>query len=280
MKKKIAVLTALSAAAVLVGCASPAPVPVNFQLSHQKVARTAHHWDVVADDVVTETLRAIVETPQLQGRGVYIARASDTAFNNAFREFMITGMVNRGARVSVCRTPEGKAGFSPEAPDIEITYDVQHVTHRADLPRYQPPRWTLLAAGVAVLRNVFLDGHETAGVIGGIAAAELGVGHLANAPQTEIIVTTTIAENNRFVARKSDIYYVPEADAALFIRRVGYRSPCPGEAPIAAAASESAITEAERELDRREREQARKKLVDQWQERTNPNWRRPAVFSN
>lgn len=274
MKNKIPVLAAMSAATVLLGCASPAPVPVNFQLTHQKVARTAHHWDVVAEDVVSETLRAVAEVPQLQGRGVYIAPTTNTAFSIAFREFMITNMVNRGARVSVCRDETAMTGgMSSEASDVEVTYDVQHVKHRADLPRYQPPRWTLLAAGVAVLRNVFLDGHETAGVIGGIAAAELGAGHLANPPRTEIIVTTTIAENNRFVVRKSDIYYVPEADTGLFVRRVAQRSSCPDEKKMASREDEKLMAEAEREV-------ARDELIERGQARTNPNWRNPQVFSH
>lgn len=269
MKTNYAVLA--SAVVALVGCASPAPVPVNFSLSHQKVARTAHHWDVVADDVVTETLREIVEKPLLQGRGVYVSQTKNTAFNAAFREFMITHMVNRGANVSVCKAGMVKAGggFAPEAPDVEVMYDVQLVKHGAELPKYQPPRWTVLAAGVAVARDAFLMGHETTGTIGGIAFSEWWAGHYANPPKAEIIVTTTIAENNRFVSRKSDIYYVPEADSKLFIQRVAQRTVCPGDK---AMAIDDGAAEADREV-------ARQEIIERGQARTNPEWRSSMAYS-
>ncbi|MCK0507950.1 hypothetical protein [Aromatoleum anaerobium] len=267
MKTQYVVLAPMVAA--LVGCASPAPVPVNFQMSHQKVARTAHHWDVVADDVVSETLREIAEKAQLQGRGVFVAPTRNSAFNTAFREFMITRMVNRGANVSVCRGETGGAGgFAASAPDVEIVYDIQLVKHGDDLPAYQPPRWTLLAAGVAVVRDVILDGHGTAGTIGGIALGEWGAGHWANPTRTEIIVTTTIAENNRFVSRKSDIYYVPENDTKLFMQRVAQRSPCPGEKQMAAAGEEESNAEF-----------ARQQMIERGMARSNPKWRSSAAYS-
>lgn len=256
---------------VIVGCASPAPVPVNFALTHQKVARTAHHWDVVADDVVSETLRAITEKPQLQGRGVYISHTKNTAFNVAFREFMITHMVNQGADVSVCKSDmrTGRGGFTPEAPDVEVNYDIQFVKHGGQLPKYQPPRWTVLAAGVAVARDAFLAGDETTATIGGIAFGEWWAGHYANPPQAEIIVTTTIAENNRFVSRKSDIYYVPEADSKLFVQRVAQRTVCPGEKNVA---MDDGAAEASREVTRQE-------IIERGQARTNPQWRNSTSYS-
>ena len=60
MKKNYAVLA--STVVALVGCASPAPVAQNFPLSYQQVARTAHHWDVVAEDVVSQTMQAIADS--------------------------------------------------------------------------------------------------------------------------------------------------------------------------------------------------------------------------
>jgi len=85
MKQSYAVLIPL--AVVVVGCASPVPVAQNFELTRQKVARAAHHWDVVAEDVVDQTLRSVAEKPQLQGRGLYVGQARSTAFDVAFRNF-------------------------------------------------------------------------------------------------------------------------------------------------------------------------------------------------
>lgn len=259
MKHSYALLIPI--AAVVVGCASPGPVPVNFSMSHQKVARTAQHWNVVAEDVVAQTLDSISKSPQFGGRGVYVAPTSNTAFNVAFREFMITHLVNRSIGVSVCKDDGGgRGGFASRARDVEIKYDVQLVSHGARLPPYQPPGLTMLAGGVAVVRNVILGGDPITGTIGGIALAEWGAGHMAKAPQSEIIVTTTIVEDNRFVSRKSDIYYVPDADAKLFVQRVAARSSCPTDKPVA-------MTEEEAEAGR---EIARRELVERGMARTHP----------
>lgn len=257
-----------AAVASLVGCASPMPVAQNFPLTHQKVARTAHHWDVVAEDVVAQTMRAIAEKPQLQSRGVYVAPTRNTAFNMAFREFMITRMVDRGASVSVCRTTEGGGGgFAGEGPDVEIQYDTQLVVHAEHPAGYQPPMLTLLASGVAVVRETALNGDGTAAVLGGVALAEWWAGYLARPTRAEIIVTTTIAEKNRFVARKSDIYYVPDGDTKLFMQKVAARTACPGDRPMARD---------ERDADN---EVARIQMIERGQARSNPNWRSSASYS-
>ena len=222
---KISILLA-SVAAALVGCASPVPVAQNFDAVQQKVARTARHWDVVAGDVAAQTLNAISKDPRLMGRSVYVANARATVFNTAFREFVITNLVNEGAAVSVCKTDESSPGFAQDAPEIVVTYETQLVKHASRTPDYQPGRYTALALGVLVIRNIILGGDETTGTIAGIALSEFGYGHLARAPATEIVVTTTIAEHNKFVMRRSDIYYVPDEESSLYSSVVQRRSAC------------------------------------------------------
>jgi hypothetical protein len=263
MKAQYVVL--LPVVVAVVGCASPAPVAQNFDVSYQKVARTAHHWDVVAEDVVSQTMQAIAEKAQLQNRGVHVAPSRSTAFNTAFREFLITHLVDRGASVSACKVGHGAApGFAEEGPDMEVQYDSQLVVHGSDTADYTLVRLTALAAGVAVVRNVaradFAD--VNAALIGAAALADLAAGHRARPTRTEIIVTTTLVERNRFVARTSDVYYVPDADAQLFIQRVAQRSTCPDDKPIATV-----------ELGNDDKEGARQEMIERGMRRTNPNWR-------
>lgn len=256
--------------AVIFGCATPAPVASNFPMSYQKVARAAHHWDVVADDVVTQTLSTIGQRPQLQGRSIFVVPAKSTAFNTAFREFMITHLVDHGADVPVCSMQDDTAGFSASGPEVRIQYDTQVISHGTRLPDYQPGRVTLLAAGVAVLRNAFESsmsrGEENLALIGAGALADWGLGHFARTTATEIIITTTIAENNRFVMRKSDIYYVPDADARLFVQRVAHRTLCPEDEIVASAHTSDAL----------DAHYAREKMIMRDMRRVNPAWRGPA----
>lgn len=268
MNKRLLVLIPIVAG--LFGCASPAPVAQNFPISYQKVARTAHHWDVVADDVVAQTLQVITEKQQLQGRGIYVPAANNTAFNGAFRDFLITHFVDRGANVSVCRMVDSKTGFALDAPDIEVQYDTRVISHSGHMPNYEPGILTILASGVAVLRNAIESpwsrGSANAGLIGAAVLGDVALGHAASTTRTEIVVTTTIAERNRFVMRRSDIYYVPDADAKLFFQRVAQRSACPEDKSVASAAMP----------DTANAEVARQEQVARDMRRSNPDWRGPS----
>lgn len=268
MKRRYALL--IPAITAMFGCASPVPVAENFPLSYQKVARTAHHWDVVADDVVSQTLQAISEKQQLQGRGIFVPAGRSTAFNTAFRDLLITRFVDSGAAVSVCRNaPGAKGGFAMDSPDVEVQYETQIISHADQPPYYRPGELTILASGVAVAYNVaaasLTRAQGTGAVIGLAALADWGLGHVAAPTRTEVIVTTTIAERNRFVVRRSDIYYVPDGDAKLFVQRVARQSVCSEDMPASSAAVSNP---ADVEL-------ARQEQMARDMRRVNPEWRGP-----
>ncbi|MCK0510451.1 hypothetical protein [Aromatoleum buckelii] len=275
--KKVFVLL-IPAALTVVGCASPVPVAENFPLSYQKVARTAQHWDVVADDVVEQTMNAIEDNESLQNRPLHVAASERrSAFNRAFREFLITRLVDSGADVDVCKSePSRKEGFAADGAQIEVTYDTQVVNHGLGFPDYEPRRYTWLAAGVAVihrLTELHLNSVESVGTgLAGGAFADWWLGRDSKPTRTEILITTTIAENNRFVMRRSDIYYVPDADADLFVRWSGKRkSECPEQSQIAASGTESSGAPDEQEV-----ENSRRELVARGMRRINPEWRKSA----
>lgn len=259
----------------LFGCASPTPVAHNFPLSFQKVARTAQHWNVVANDVVEQTTEALQSNEILKGRPVFVSEAPATAFNVAFRDFMINHLVEQGLAVNVCKSvPTKGGGFTNDAPEVEIQYKTQLLAHGRTMPAYQPGLLTVLASGVAVARRVgewnLGSSESDVANIGAAALVDLGLGHLAAAPRTEIVVTTTISENNRFLVRRSDIYYVPEADASMFFRRVSRQlsSACPSATP--ASASSELPKPA---VDAFAEQQSRWQMIETGMRRSNPDWR-------
>lgn len=259
---RISCAVMLPLAVVVVGCASPMPVAKNFDMTRQKVARSAQHWDVVAEDVVEQTLQAIKEKPQLQHRGVYVKPARTTAFNTVFRDFMITHLVNEGVSVSECKIAQADApGFVVDPDDVEVRYDARVIVHSDDSPDYQPPRLTLLAAGVGVVREIAMAGYGNTAVVTGAALTDWWRGYIAHPTRTELIITTTVVEHNRFVMRTKDIYYIPDGDVRLFSRKVASRSHCPEDAPTAA------------ELKAVDDQLARDEMVERGQRRSNPAWR-------
>jgi hypothetical protein len=249
-----------------VGCAAPQPVAENFPLSYQKVARTAKHWDIVADDVVSQTSTVLATTQQLQGRGVFVLPTErNTAFDATLRDFLINRMVDRGVPVSVCSTAGGTGMVT--SPDVNVRYETRILGH-ADISHYRPGLLTALAGGIFVGRSIAeSDVHpDTVGVaaFGLLALADLAQGHIAKPTHTELVITTTVAENNRYLMRRSDIYYVPDGDINLFTRRVA-GSPACGPRPAVAA------------RDMVDDEQARADLVARGMRRSNPQWR-PTIY--
>jgi hypothetical protein len=270
---RVILLSALAAA--VTGCASPVPMADNFPLSVQKVARVAHHWDVVADDVVSQTLSSIDKAPELQRRPIFIEPAdTGSAFDRAFRNFLITRFVDKGQFVNVCKTPlQEKAGFvqAPGLPPVNVQYETQIVRHRGPIPPYRPGALTWLAANVAAIYNLAAVNHSRdftaiAGA-GIIVADDIVAGHAAHPTHTELILTTTITEDNRYVMRKSDVYYIPDADTSLFMRQVAQHSRCEKSNVAQSVPAQSNLAEQDA------KEQIRRDLYAREMKRINQDWR-------
>lgn len=274
MKRAFVLLIPMALA--VVGCASPVPVAQNFGLAYQKVARTAQHWDVIADDVVEQTIDVLEDSKTLEGRALYVSPPEQrTAFNRAFREFMITRLVNEGAAVNVCKSesPKGE-GFVSAGPDLQVTYDSQVIAHRAPMPDYEPGKHTALAAGILVVRRlaeVSLNSLEAGALLLTAAAGkDIADGREAAPTAAEVVVTTTVSDGNRIVVRRSDVYYVPLFDAQLFYQWGGakkYR--CPGdETADGTSAEHNAADVAYVKV-----EKARADMVVREMRRVNSSWR-------
>lgn len=271
MTRTLLVIPLLAALATS-GCSTQGPIAENFPLSTQKVATSAHHWNVVAADVVAQTADSIQAIQALQSRGIYVpVSEKNTAFNAIFREFLITQMVDQNMDVITCRQQDAeKGGFVKEAPAIEVQYETRIIRHGYPASRH-PAGATLLAAGVAVLHNIVSGdlsrGAENTALILGGAAADGANRLMPNATSTELIVTTTIAEANHYVMRRSDIYYVPDSDAGLFTQRVSQSNICND------GGKKAAMKGINTAIDPGEDEQSRREMIARNQARFNPKWK-------
>jgi hypothetical protein len=194
--------------ALLTACASsPIPVSENFPLTVQPKVRSAGHWNLLSKDVIKQTLETLSSVGTTSP--LYVAlppKASE--FDVAFREFLITELVK--ARRVVSQTPDNA---------IEVSYKTQLVRHQSPRPHFVPGQFTMLAGGLYALyglRGEFLDVKLAAG-LGLTAAADAVASMNSGGPtSTELILTTTVATGGRYLVRKTDLYYVEEADASLF----------------------------------------------------------------
>lgn len=194
--------------ALLAGCASsPIPVSANFPITVEPKVRSAGHWNLLAADVVKQTLASLDKVGAAGNLHVALP-TNATAFDKAFQQFLITDLVNAGRVVQV---NPGNA--------LEVSYQTQVVRHNSPRPHHIPGIYTQITAGLYAAYEVTRTGSAVGGVATGLAAAGLldaSSSEYSGGPTaTELILTTTITSGGRYITRKTDIYYIEEADTTL-----------------------------------------------------------------
>lgn len=201
--------------ALLAGCvSSPIPVSGNFPITVEPKVRSAGHWGLVSNDVVKQTMESLTKVG-VSGNLYVALPANPTAFDKAFQQFLITDLVNKSGRV-VQQGPEQA---------LEVSYQTQVVRHNSPRPDFLPGRFTMITAGLYAAYGLSINPNIGDKMAGGLAAA-MGADYIASAnsggpTHTELILTTTIATGGRYLVRKTDVYYVEEADTTL----VQYKAP-------------------------------------------------------
>ncbi len=208
---------------LLVGCTpfpySETPLATNFETSKQKKLQAAQHWMVIAHDMadtIAEALTAgkicipsVGSCPTLY----VIPDNNTTEFSNALRTGIITRLVNKGLQVSNTKG------------DVDITLDVQAVKFSPERSQYiGVGRLTLLGAGVWGLRQLYTHASPGAAAAGAAVAADIyewNVSEFAKGPtpQVEIITTVSATKDGRFLARTTNVYYIADSDAELYLTR-------------------------------------------------------------
>ena len=203
---------------ILSGCISydGRPTVATLQSAPQIKLKSAAHWKVVSQDVA-EQVAATLKSQALDGTPVYVPSSSDTAFGKVFSSELRSSLLAK-------RVPVSSSNKSTLQLDIHVD-EVQHLVRR----QYRPGSLTALAAGVAVLSRGFLAGgglrtarnaarDETAAIATVLVGADVigAINESNSRPTTEIVLTTSITRDGRFVMHNTDVYYVDEVDTGLF----------------------------------------------------------------
>ena len=132
--KAVSLAVLAGAVATLAGCAYRSPIPLaeNFELTVQPKVRSAGHWELVSNDVVAQTLGTLDKAGVASGTALHVALPPNpSAFDLAFRDFLITKLVQNGA--PVLQDP-GQA--------LNVTYNTQVVRHNSARPHFIPGQFT------------------------------------------------------------------------------------------------------------------------------------------
>ncbi|MBN8475459.1 hypothetical protein [Sulfuritalea sp.] len=205
--------TALLCIPALVGCSQLAGMPSAepFPDATLRKAKSAEHWNIIAGDVAVQTT-GLRSRPELQGKALYVSPSGDNSdFSRGFHSMLISKLVNGG--LNVATRPEGA---------VQVTYEAQVVRHLAGQGDYQPGSVAALAGGIIVAREIAVGGASSTAKAVGVAALVAGADLLAanarlhSATNTEVIVTTSLVDNNRYLMRKTDVYYIEDAEGIMF----------------------------------------------------------------
>lgn len=244
------ILALAAAIFVLAGCGSPAnivqtdsprttapyteaPVSKNFPTSAQLKLQAAQHWTNIADDTgkaVAAMLRkgSLCLPAKKRCDSVYVnPPAVVTEFSRTFHNQLITTMVTNG--LSVAREP---------AAAVLIDIDVQPVFFATNRPQYRHAGQAVeMGPGIWALRDVIST--DPADPTKSPPDADLPHWYRTEfasgaTPPMEIVVTVSAADDTRYLARATNIYYVTEGDRHLYDHEICsmYR-PCPKPVPPA-----------------------------------------------
>nr|WP_315399459.1 hypothetical protein [uncultured Duganella sp.] len=200
---------ALTAGALLAGCAArytPTPLAANFPITKQAKLQAAYHWGIVSNSIEKRLIAELKKSPV---RPVYINEPKDpNPFQRALVAQLTTSLVNDGYVVS--RAPAGS---------LKIDLDVQTVTFSPDRPQYRHiGERTALPGGVWMSELEAPQGENWTIAKTGwdpfdITNAQFAPGQT---PRTEIIVTISVSDQYRYVARNTSAYYVADTDRELY----------------------------------------------------------------
>lgn len=214
MLKPVRLACVAASILTLAACGSaPIPVASNFDYTVQQKARSAGHWDLMANDVIRQTLATLDKASVARTTPVHVnLNPNASNFERGFREFLVTKLVQNG--VTVLHTPQ-------EA-QLQLSYATQVVVHNSKRPHFVPGQFTMLAGGLMAaygMRHSHLDSQLLA-TLGLTGAADYANSINSGGPtHTEVILTTSVSRASQYLSRQTDVYYLEDVDAPLFLAR-------------------------------------------------------------
>lgn len=212
----MAAILALASLGLATGCSSvhvnadqadrivtaQAPVSSGYPLSTQFRMQAMAHWDLLADKVARNCGTALDHFYPSEEVRVYVAPLGVTPFAKAYRESLMTRLVDYG--VPVAFEPEGAAV-------LEVSLDM--VTHRRTLDTTSSGLRRALDPGFRQRKDS--DGrYEPAPVVGEESGYFDGP-----ASDAEVQINSALVYGNAYLYRDSSIFYVNGSDWAHYRAR-------------------------------------------------------------
>jgi len=200
------------------GCAiyDGRPAVKTVEVEDQAKLKSASHWRVMADDVATH-IDLSVRAANVLDPMVVVAEQPGSQFSKVFASQLRAGLLQRRLPVA-------------DRAALEVSFVVENVRHATFSHRYRPGSITALTGGVLVVRDAVLYGSNPVLATMGVAIALDAIAtqnEISNRPLTEVVLSTSVRRGGTYVAQRTDVYYIDEADARLFAEPAPPPPPAP-----------------------------------------------------
>ncbi len=193
----------------IAGCASQIPVAGTYESTTQPKMQAAEHWNVLAADVADVVEDSFLERDDLEGIPLFVPPPGERAFSQVFYRLLLSQLVSRGIQVSV-----------QEEDTLTLDYRVLTVKHSERFQRPPMGTFTALPLGIIASRALNMDGLLNAALAAGVVA-DVAVGNWGMYSKNEVIISTSLTYNNRYVSHQSSIYYINDPDWAQYAEPIG-----------------------------------------------------------
>ncbi|MDR2789054.1 MAG: hypothetical protein LBD06_12055 [Candidatus Accumulibacter sp.] len=225
------VLIGTAALVLLSGCAAQyteAPTPTRWEASRQHKLTAAEYWRRIADHFAAQLVADLREKGSSAALYIPADENGEFPFVEGFRELLTTALVRQGQDV--------RTRFGGSEQIVDVRYSIYRFDPARAANTYYYGEATALTTGLIAIGGIVSGGISattavrpvsvagralgTIGVLEGMAWAEREGLRAQDAsgpvPQSEILLTASITEGDRFVTRYSSIYYAADEDVALY----------------------------------------------------------------
>lgn len=179
--------------------------PVSFPAAPQYKLKAAAHWKLMAEDLARQIQQAL-SGQEKNHIPVYIEEpAQPTPFERNFLPMLRASLLAQGLQVSARQD---------EAAVLQV--QVNKVSHVAT---YRAGTLTLLGGGLLVLRDIYThDSSYLTNAGGALAAiaADIAMTNHRPPPDLELILSTNVQKDKRYLASTTQIYYLQSEDQWVY----------------------------------------------------------------
>jgi hypothetical protein len=190
----------------LLASCSAVPQPEPYVYSQQRKMQTAHHWDILANNIADQVNRALIEYGYLE-TPVYVRHTcgevnpcgagTTTNFDEGFQDLLTTQLVHFGVPTLAKPDDEG----------LNVEYKVQVIYHRDGRIRLLwPGELTMLTMGIVALQSA---PWEIQALVGAATADLMSQAQVIKG-NYEVIISVSVVDDKRYLMRNSSIFYISD----------------------------------------------------------------------